>query len=89
MNRNAVRFVVLALLCCSSALAQGDPFSDVASKIWLSMTGPIARLCTGIALVASCLTIMFSRGEGVGRLGQVVIGGTGAMMAVQVMGWLW
>lgn len=84
----AVLALVFVLLSASSAHAQSDPWSNVATKMATAFTGPIAKGFALVAIVVGGLQLAFSEGGGRRMIGGLIFGLGMALLATQFLSWL-
>jgi len=85
---DVLKTVILILAACSSANAQSDPWSTVATRLQQAFTGPIARGFALVAIVIGGLELAFDHGSGRRMIGGLIFGLGMALLATQFMTWL-
>jgi type IV secretory pathway VirB2 component (pilin) len=77
------------LLCLAApVLAQTNPWESAVQALQTSMTGPIAKGCSLVAIVVGGLMFAFGEGGSKKMLSGIIFGLGMALGAVNFMGWL-
>jgi type IV secretory pathway VirB2 component (pilin) len=86
--RFAVMICGLFFVFASPSFAQTNPWESAVQALQTSMTGPIARGCSLVAIVVGGLMFAFGEGESKRMLAGIVFGVGMAIGAVNFMAWL-
>jgi type IV secretion system protein TrbC len=86
--RFAVTLCGLLLCLASPSLAQTNPWESAIQALQTSMTGPIAKGCSLIAIVVGGLMFAFGEGGSKKMLSGIIFGLGMALGAANFMSWL-
>ena len=86
--RLAITLAGLLLFLVTPAFAQANPWESAVSALQTSMTGPIAKGCSLVAIVVGGLMFAFGEGGSKKMLSGIVFGLGMALGAANFMTWL-
>jgi type IV secretory pathway VirB2 component (pilin) len=86
--RLALTLGAIALCLATPALAQSNPWESAVSALQTSMTGPIAKGCSLVAIVVGGLMFAFGEGGSKKMLSGIIFGLGMALGAANFMTWL-
>jgi type IV secretory pathway VirB2 component (pilin) len=87
-TRLAVALAGFFLLLAAPSFAQTNPWETAVTALQTSMTGPIAKGCSLVAIVVGGLMFAFGEGGSKKMLSGIVFGLGMALGAVNFLGWL-